>query len=66
MNDEKREPPFVENGYMEKLLNLAERDPKTFNTLSPATRLSVGYYSAAKRQAEALKALHGARAPKAA
>ena len=51
------EQPFVENGYMEKLLTLAERDPQTFNTLSPATRLSVGYYAAAKRRAAALQAL---------
>ena len=50
--DEKLEQPFVGNTYMEKLLEIAERDPKTFNTLSPATRLSVGYYSAARRKAE--------------
>ena len=46
------EMPFVENSYMEKLIEIAERDPKTFNTLSPATKLSVGYYSAARRKAE--------------
>ena len=54
------EPPFVANGYMEKLLNLAERDPKKFATLSPATRLSVGYYAAAKRRAAALNTLPSA------
>ena len=46
------EMPFVENSYMEKLLEIAERDPKTFNTLSPATKLGVGYYAAATRKAE--------------
>ena len=50
------EPPFVANGYMEKLLDLTEREPKKFATLSPATRLSVGYYAAAKRRAAALQA----------
>ena len=49
------EQPFVANGYMEKLLDLAEREPKKFATLSPATRLSVGYYAAAKRRAAALQ-----------
>ncbi len=44
----------AENSYMEMLLRLRARDRKTYDTLSPALRLSVDTYSANKREHEQL------------
>lgn len=50
---------FAENSYMEMLLRLRARDRKTYDTLSPALRMSVDTYSSNKREFEqlAVKAL---------
>ncbi len=45
---------FAENAYLEMLLRLRARDRKTYDTLSPALRMSVDTYSANKREFEQL------------
>ncbi len=48
---------FAEKSYLEMLLRLLARDRKTYDTLSPALRMSVDTYSAIKREYEQLKAI---------
>jgi hypothetical protein len=48
---------FAENNYLEMLLRLRAKDRKTYDTLSPALRMSVDTYSAIKREYEQLKAI---------
>ncbi len=48
---------FCENSYLEMLLRLRARDRKTYDTLSPALRMSVNIYSANKREFERLQAI---------
>ena len=40
---------FKENPYYERLIELRRTKPEIFATLSPAARLTLGYYEAAKR-----------------
>jgi hypothetical protein len=40
------------NPYYEKLIRLRAEQPRVFDSLSPADKLSLGYYEAAKRRAE--------------
>ncbi len=42
---------FQRNGFYESILEMRERDPKTFEGLAPATKLALAYYEAAKRKA---------------
>jgi hypothetical protein len=46
--------PFESNPFMERLIEMRETRPKSFNGLSPAVKLALGHYEAAKRRAEAL------------
>ncbi len=48
---------FAENSYLEMLLRLRAKDRKTYDTLSPALRMSVNIYSANKREFERLQAI---------
>lgn len=52
-----KDDPAIPNAYFESLLRLREQNPTTFRILSPALRLSVGYYEAAKREHARLKAM---------
>ncbi len=52
----KIEPPslnqdaaFTENSFYERLIVLRCKQPEVFAALSPAARLTLGYYEAAKR-----------------
>jgi len=52
-----REPartPFVPNGFYERLLETRRARPEVLALMSPAQRLALGYYEAAKRQAALL------------
>ncbi len=40
---------FKENPYYERLIELRRTKPEVFATLSPAARLTLGYYEAVKR-----------------
>ncbi len=43
------------NPYYEKLIRLRAEQPQVFESLSPADKLSLGYYEAAKRKAIELR-----------
>ncbi len=42
---------FQRNGFYESILEMRNKDPRTFDELSPATKLTLAYYEAAKRKA---------------
>ncbi len=42
---------FQRNGFYESILEMRNKDPRTFDELSPATKLALAYYEAAKRKA---------------
>ncbi len=44
---------FVRLGFYERLAVMRETDPKTFNSISPASKLALFHYEASKRQHEA-------------
>ncbi len=44
---------FLRNGFYERLIGLRTTDPKTFNSISPASKLGLFHYEASKRQHEA-------------
>ncbi len=46
--------PFEPNPFYERLIQMRERDPRAFSSISPAAKLSLGYYEAAKRRAALL------------
>ncbi len=48
---------FQVNTFYERLLDLRRTDPKAFGELSPASKLSLFAYEAAKREAERLQAI---------
>ena len=48
--------PFERNEFMERLIELRTSRPESFATLSPASKLALGHYEAAKRRAEMLQA----------
>jgi hypothetical protein len=47
--------PFESNVFMERLIEMRETRPQSFNVLSPAVKLALGHYEAAKRRALALQ-----------
>jgi hypothetical protein len=47
--------PFEPNAFMERLIELRETGPNSFAGLSPASKLALGHYEAAKRRAETLR-----------
>jgi hypothetical protein len=47
--------PFEPNAFMERLIEMRRTRPKSFAGLSPASKLALGHYEAAKRRAEMLK-----------
>jgi hypothetical protein len=44
-------PSFQRNGFYESIIEMRNKDPRTFDELSPATKLTLAYYEAAKRKA---------------
>ncbi len=48
---------FEVNHFYERLLDLRRTDPKAFNEISPASKLSLLAYETAKREAERLEAI---------
>ena len=46
--------PFERNEFMERLIEMRATRPKSFAGLSPAAKLALGHYEAAKRRAQAL------------
>jgi hypothetical protein len=47
--------PFEPHAFMERLIEMRAEHPKSFAGLSPASKLALGHYEAAKRRAEMLK-----------
>jgi hypothetical protein len=48
---------FAVNHFYEKLLDLRRTNPKAFGEISPASKLSLFAYEAAKREAQRLEAI---------
>jgi hypothetical protein len=48
---EKKQVEFQPNEWLETLLRMQADEPKRFATLSPALKISVGYYERAKEKA---------------
>ena len=48
---------FEPNNFMERLIELRSTRPRSFAGFSPAAKLALGYYEAAKRRAELLNML---------
>ncbi len=48
---------FEVNHFYEKLLDLRRTNPKAFGEMSPASKLSLFAYEAAKREAQRLAAI---------
>ncbi len=46
---------FLRNGFYERLVELRTTDPKTFNSISPASKLALFEYEKQKRQFEQQK-----------
>ena len=46
--------PFVENSFLERLIEMRATRPASFAALSPAAKLALGHYEAAKRRAQLL------------
>jgi len=44
------EAAFVSNAFYERLIALRKTQPATFDSLAPASKLSLGYYEGAKRR----------------
>ncbi len=55
---------FEPNAFYERVLELRRTNPAAFNALSPTTKLALGAYSAARREAQRLEAIR--REPQAA
>ncbi len=47
---------FERNEFMERLIEMRAARPESFAGLSPAAKLALGHYEAAKRRAEVLRA----------
>jgi hypothetical protein len=47
--------PFEPHAFMERLIEMRRARPKSFAGLSPASKLALGHYEAAKRRAAMLK-----------
>ncbi len=54
---DKAERHFEVNMFYERLLDLRRTNPKAFGEMSPASKLSLFAYEAAKREAERLQAI---------
>lgn len=55
---EKEIQPIKEpNSFYERLLLMKESDPKSFDVMSPATKLSLLHYEAGRREHERLETL---------
>jgi hypothetical protein len=48
---------FQTNGFYERLAQMRKNDPRTFNSLSPASKLALYHYEASKRQHEVEQAI---------
>ncbi len=48
---------FESNAFYERVLELRRTNPKAFDALAPVTKIALGLYSAARREAERLQAL---------
>jgi hypothetical protein len=46
--------PFEPNAFMERLIEMRQTNPKSFAGMSPASKLALGHYEAAKRRAQML------------
>jgi hypothetical protein len=46
--------PFERNEFMERLIEMRVTRPKSFAGMSPASKLALGHYEAAKRRAQML------------
>jgi hypothetical protein len=44
--------PFELNSFMERMIEMRKMNPKSFAGMSPASKLALGHYEAAKRRAE--------------
>ncbi len=53
---------FEVNHFYEKLLDLRRTDPKAFDEMSPASKLSLFAYETAKREAARLQAIRNSPA----
>jgi hypothetical protein len=43
---------FVPNAFYERLISMRETNPQAFDSMAPATKLTLGYYEGAKRRAQ--------------
>jgi hypothetical protein len=46
---------FEPNAFYERLISLRETNAKAFDSMAPATKLTLGYYEGAKRRAALMK-----------
>lgn len=56
-------PVFEPNAFYEKILDLRRTNPRAFDSLAPVTKLALGVYEAAKREAERFRTIHDEPAP---
>jgi hypothetical protein len=42
---------FEPNAFYERLISMRETNPQAFDSMAPATKLTLGYYEGAKRRA---------------
>jgi hypothetical protein len=51
-----RKPAFEVNHFYERVIELRRNDQRAFDSLAPVTKLALGAYEAAKREAQRLEA----------
>ena len=51
------QPTFERNGFYEKIIALRKSQPKAFESLSPATKMSLAQYETQKCEAARLQAI---------
>ena len=57
MNSSHKKPAFEPNAFYERVLELRRTNPAAFDSLAPVTKMALGQYEVAKREAARLKAI---------
>lgn len=57
LKTESRKPAFEINHFYERVIELRRTNPRDFSALAPVTKLALGAYEAAKREAARLQAI---------
>jgi hypothetical protein len=57
MKPQHPKPAFEPNAFYERVLELRRTNPAAFDSLAPATKLTLGAYESAKREAARLQAI---------